>query len=56
MSQVEVYKVLFGYYFELVFVDWIYLIRKNCKVLKDKGICNSGLLLGCWLAMICNEK
>ena len=45
-DQVEGFKLLFGYYPELVLVDQIYLNRKNRKYLKDKGIRHSGKPLG----------
>jgi hypothetical protein len=46
IGQVEAYKLLYGYYPEVVLADQIYLTRKNRKYLKDNGIRNSGVPLG----------
>lgn len=46
IDQVEAYRLLYGYYPEVVLTDQIYLTRKNRKYLKDNGIRNSGVPLG----------
>jgi len=46
IDQVEAYKLLYGYYPELVLADKIYLTRANRKYLKDNDIRNSGAPLG----------
>lgn len=56
LSQVEAYKSLFGYYPELVLADRAYLTRENRKMLKARGIRNSGLPLGRPPAMTHHEK
>lgn len=46
IEQVEAYRLLYGYYPEVVLADQIYLTRKNRKYLKDNNIRNSGVPLG----------